>query len=232
MQIAEIESGELEENKEVIEDMLRDISDCATEIVTNVDEENFNICMREYKQKIELYKHRVDEQRQTFEEISKLEHEELEVKLQEFRFIANDFFGVEESKGARSVGVKEHSRGVSVNKNVSNGNGNGMIRGGNNFGNNNNNFANTNAPSNNGFLLNNPGNFTGFSGSNDLNSNNFNGFGGFTNEQPQPRTGMFGGGMKISNNNGTTIPKANQNGPFRTLFGDDGTAQSPQFKEI
>lgn len=176
VQIAEIESGELEENKEVIEDMLRDISDCATEIVANVDEENFNMCMSEYKQKVELYKHRVDEQRQTFEEISKLEHEELEVKLQEFRATVNDFFGVEENKG-RQGPVREQQRGVSVNRNgggggFGGGNTGGMLRGGNNT---NNNFAvnannyssnqNHNHNNNNNFLLNNPGNFGGFGAS-------------------------------------------------------------------
>lgn len=84
----------MEENKEDIENMLRDISDGATGIVTNVVEEDFNMCMSGYKQKVELYKHRVEEQRQTFEEISKLEHEELELKLQDFRITVNDFFGV------------------------------------------------------------------------------------------------------------------------------------------
>lgn len=169
----------------------------------------------------------------------------------------NDFFGVEEKAAKQIGGPREQKRGISVNtRAISNGNngtiGNGIIRGGNNFGNNNNNnnfnnYGNNNfggnsnglgnTPnsnnSNNGFLLNNPGNFTGFGGANEQNAT-FNGFGAFN---PEPRgnginvNGVFGG-MKTSNNNGVTIPKANPNGPFRTLFGDDGTAQSPQFKEI
>lgn len=32
--------------------MLGDIAECATEIVTNVDEDNFNACMSEYRQKV------------------------------------------------------------------------------------------------------------------------------------------------------------------------------------
>lgn len=40
------------------------------------------------------------------------------------------------------------------------------------------------------------------------------------------------GMMKNNNFNETTMPKANTNPPFRNLFGEDGTVQSPQFKDI
>ena len=42
----------------------------------------------------------------------------------------------------------------------------------------------------------------------------------------------FFGTMNTNNFNGNTLPKANTNAPFRNLFGDDGTIQSPQFKNI
>ena len=81
-QIADIESGELEECKMEIQEILIDVGDSANEIIENVDEENFRECMNGYKQKMEMYKHRVDEQRSAFEEINKVEKEELEEKLQ------------------------------------------------------------------------------------------------------------------------------------------------------
>lgn len=69
-----------------------------------------------------------------------------------------------------------------------------------------------------------------FRGTSRLNGMN-NGFGGGGVDDGFGVNGVLGGNAR-NNAIGATIPKANTNGPFRTLFGDDGTAQSPQFKDI
>lgn len=139
--------------------------------------------MNQYRNSVQKHNHRVEEQRATFEEISKIEHEELEVKLQEFRMTVNDLFGVKESQSKLTKQLPRKAN-VPIARNLNNGmgmlNSNGI--------NNNHNFGRSN---------------TGIIGTNN---------------------GLYG--------TGATIPKANTNGPFRTLFGDDGTAQSPQFKNI
>lgn len=61
--------------------MVKDISECVNDIVSNIDEESFNSCMNSYRQKVELYKHRVEEQRATFDEVTKYDQKELENKL-------------------------------------------------------------------------------------------------------------------------------------------------------
>lgn len=148
------------------------------------------------------------------------------MKLEEFREVVNDLIGVKEAK--HKPLKKEPVREVSVTRKT---NTNGMLRnGGNNLGNyqqgnslgNNYGSSQGNSNLNNGLLK--------IKREEDNDNRGFNGFGGFNNEPRGTTTGVLGG-LK-NNNSGATIPKANQNGPFRTLFGDDGTAQSPQFKDI
>jgi hypothetical protein len=67
-------------------------------------------------------------------------------------------------------------------------------------------------------------------------NNSIHGFNNGTNYNIMNNNGNINGvlGMIKNNNNfgGNTLPKANNNGPFRNLFSDDGIAQSPQFKNI
>ena len=132
----------------------------------------------------------------------------------------NDLFGVKESQSKLTKELPRKGNVVPVvARNVNNGmgmlNSNGI--------NNNHNFGRNNT----GGMI---GTSNGLYGiNNGLNIGNTGNIGNISNG-----IGNVNGvlGMIKNNQTGATIPKANTNGPFRTLFGDDGTAQSPQFKNI
>lgn len=68
-------------------------------IVKEIAEENYRECLNCYVQKVEIHRHRVENQEATLQEITTMNKDELETKLNEFRITINDMFGIKEATG-------------------------------------------------------------------------------------------------------------------------------------
>lgn len=75
---------------------MTDIKENMNSIVREITEDKYRECFNFYFQKVELYRHRVEEQRETLGEVTEMGKGELEGKLQEFRWAVNEMFGIKE----------------------------------------------------------------------------------------------------------------------------------------
>ena len=76
-QIADIENDYLRENVDEMENIRRDIEDNLETIMEKLSEEELHSNLNEYKQKIQVYRHKVEEQADIFEELINYNEEEL-----------------------------------------------------------------------------------------------------------------------------------------------------------
>lgn len=103
VQIGEIECGEIEENMAELEYIGNDMQGNINSIVKEIGEDKYRECFNFYSQKVELYKHRAEEQEASLSEVTRITKEELESKLNEFRNTVNDIFGIKEAPGTTSI---------------------------------------------------------------------------------------------------------------------------------
>lgn len=108
VQIGEMEAAENEESIAELDYMSNDMQGNINMIVKEIAEENYRECLGCYVQKVEIHKHRVESQEATLQEVTTMNKDELETKLNEFRTTINDMFGIREATGANSHGQGVH----------------------------------------------------------------------------------------------------------------------------
>ena len=69
----------------------------------HVTEDQYRDCLNFYDQKVKLYKHRVEDDAATLQQVTEINKEVLEVKLNDFKTVIDDLLGVAE-KGSTSAG--------------------------------------------------------------------------------------------------------------------------------
>lgn len=107
VQIGEIECGEIEENLAELEYISSDMQGNLASIVREITEDKYRECFNFYSQKVELYRHRSEEQTASLQDVTRLAKDDLEAKLTEFRSTVNDLFGVRESPSPASNPVAQ-----------------------------------------------------------------------------------------------------------------------------
>jgi hypothetical protein len=102
-QIGEIQASEISEALTELNEISNDIKNNINEIVLDVVEDKYRECINFYDQKVKLYKHRVEDDAMTLQQVTELSKESLEGKLNEYKAAIDDLLGVAE-KGSSNAG--------------------------------------------------------------------------------------------------------------------------------